>query len=136
MNQNQTILDLLKNSKTIAVVGFSSKPDKPGYYVPAYLQGAGYRIIPVNPFIDKGLGEKAYPDLKSIPDSIDVVQIFRKPEDIPPIVEESIEIGANGVWMQLGIINEEAAATARSAGLKVVMDACMKVEHEKITSTA
>lgn len=126
---------LLEESKTIAVVGLSSREGRPGYYVPAYLQGQGYRIIPVNPYLEESLGEKAYPDLLSIPDeeTIDVVEIFRRPEHIPPIVEEAIQIGAGAIWMQLGIVNEQAAETARAAGLDVVMDACMLVEHKKIT---
>ncbi len=123
---------ILKTAKTIAVVGLSGNRTKPGFTVPAYLQRAGYRIIPVNPNIEHALGEKAYPDLLSIPEPIDGVVIFRRPEHIPPIVEQAIEIGAEFVWMQLGIINQEAARLARQAGLEVVMDACMLVEHRRL----
>ena len=104
MDQEQSIRKLLNESKSIAVVGFSSKQERPGYYVPAYLQRAGYRIHPVNPYIEQALGETAYPDLKSIDDPVDVVEIFRRAEDVPAIVDEAIEIGAKGIWMQLGIL--------------------------------
>ncbi|MGD2058830.1 MAG: CoA-binding protein [Anaerolineales bacterium] len=123
---------ILKTARTIAVVGLSADPSRPGYTVPAYLQRAGYRIIPVNPNLKISLGEKAYPDLLSIPHAVDGVVIFRRPEFILPIVRQAIEIGAQFVWMQLGIKNEEAAALARDAGLDVVMDACMKVEHQQM----
>lgn len=122
---------ILKNAKTLAVVGLSSNPNRAGYTVPAYLQRAGYRIIPVNPNLSDALGETAYPDLSSIPEPADGVVIFRRPEHILPIVEQAIEIGAGFVWMQLGIVNEEAAGVAREAGLDVVMDACMMVEHRR-----
>jgi uncharacterized protein len=124
---------ILKEAKTIAVVGLSSDPAKPGYYVPAYLQEHGYRIIPVNPTIDEALGQRAYPDLRSVPEKIDVVDIFRRSEDVPPVVEQAIEVGARAVWMQQGIVNEEAAARAREAGLDVVMNRCMKVEHRRLS---
>ena len=91
-----------------------------------------YRIIPVNPTADEILGEKAYPDLSSIPDNVDVVQVFRRPEDVPPVVDEAIKIGAKVVWMQEGIVNEEAARKAREAGLQVVMDACMRSTHRRL----
>ena len=120
---------ILESAKTIAVVGLSSDRTKPGFTVPAYLQRVGYRIIPVNPNLQTALGQQAYPDLRSIPEPIDGVVIFRRPEHIIPIVEEAIEVGAKFVWMQLGIVNIEAAELAREAGLEVVMDACMLVEH-------
>jgi predicted CoA-binding protein len=132
MDQSETIRRLLTNTKTIAVVGLSSKEQRAGYYVPAYLQSAGYRILPVNPNIDQALGETAYPDLSSIGKSVDLVQIFRRAEEIPAIVDEAIEIGAKGIWMQLGLVHEEAAKRAREAGLEVVMDACMMVEHRQL----
>ena len=122
---------LLETSKTIAVVGLSSRKSRAGYYVPAYLQGAGYRIIPVNPYIDSALGEKAYPDLQSIPDPVDLVLIFRRSEQTMEPVKSAVEIGAKAVWMQQGIYNEEAAKVAGGAGLDVVMDACMLVEHRR-----
>jgi len=124
----------LNSSRTIAVVGLSSKPDQPSYRVASYLKEQGYKMIPVNPAEKEILGERCYPDLASIPESIDVVDIFRRSEKVPPIVEEAIRIGANAVWMQEGVINEEAAARARKAGLMVVMDKCMRKEHRKLRS--
>lgn len=126
-----TIKRLLEQTRTIAVVGMSSRPSRAGYYVPAYLQSAGYRIIPVNPALDDALGKKAYPDLAAVPEPIDLVLLFRRPEDVPPHVDEAIAVGAKAIWMQSGIVNEEAAATAQAAGLDVVMDRCMMVEHRR-----
>lgn len=123
---------ILETARTIAVVGLSGNRTKPGFTVPAYLQRAGYRIIPVNPNLEQALGEQAYPDPLSIPEPVDGVVIFRRPEHILPIVEQAIEIGAKFVWMQLGIVNKQAAELARQAGLDVVMDACMLVEHRRI----
>ena len=123
---------ILNSSRTIAVVGLSSKPDQPSYRVASYLKEQGYKMIPVNPAEKEILGERCYPDLASIPESIDVVDIFRRSEKVPPIVEEAIRIGANAVWMQEGVINEEAAARARKAGLMVVMDKCMRKEHQRL----
>ena len=125
------IANILANTKQIAVVGFSRRPNRAGYYVPAYLQGQGYRIIPVNPYLDEAIGETAYPDLASIPDEVDLVLIFQRSEKVPPFVDQAIAIGAKAVWMQLGIANETAAAKARAAGLDVVQDACMMVEHRR-----
>jgi predicted CoA-binding protein len=127
-----TVRDILEKSKVIAVVGLSPKPERDSHEVAKYLQGQGYRIVPVNPRADTILGEKAYPDLASIPEKIDVVDIFRRSEDVPPIVDQAIDIGAKAVWMQLGIVNEGAAAKAREAGLGVVMDRCMLVEHRNL----
>ena len=124
-----TIEKILAKTKTIAVVGLSSQPSRAGYYVPAYLQRQGYRIIPVNPYLEKALGEKAYPDLPSVPVPVDLVLLFQRSEKVPPFVAQAIEIGAKAVWMQQGIVNEQAAAVARRAGLDVVMNACMLVEH-------
>ena len=124
----------MNSSRTIAIVGLSSKPDQPSYRVASYLKEQGYKMIPVNPAEKEILGERCYPDLTSIPESIDVVDIFRRSEKVPPIVEEAIRIGANAVWMQEGVINEEAAARARKAGLMVVMDKCMRKEHRKLRS--
>ena len=123
------ISSLLKEYKTIAVVGLSPKENRPSNQVARYLMEAGYHIIPVNPGQREIMGKKCYPDLKSIPEKVDIVDIFRKPEDIPPIVESAIEINAKVIWMQQGIVNEEAAAVAREAGLTVIMDRCLKVEH-------
>lgn len=132
MTSDQTTKEkIMAGSKTIAVVGFSSKEHRAGYYVPAYLQGQGYRIIPVNPNLDTGLGEPAYPDLPAISEPVDLVLIFQRSENVPPFVEDAISIGAKSVWMQLGIRNDEAAAKARAAGLDVVMDACMMVDHRQ-----
>ncbi len=124
-----TIQHILDTAHTIAVVGFSSKSDRAGYYVPAYLQQQGYRITPVNPALQEGLGQTAYPDLAAIPEPVDLVLLFRRSEDVPPFVEQAIQIGAKAVWMQSGIVNLQAAQAARQAGLAVVMDACMMVEH-------
>ena len=96
------------------------------------MKNQGYHIIPVNPTADEILGEKSYPDLESVPEKIDVVQVFRKPEDVPPVVESAIKVGAKVVWMQEGIVNEEAAQKAREAGLQVVMDACMRATHRRL----
>ncbi|GAB4264098.1 MAG: CoA-binding protein [Candidatus Promineifilaceae bacterium] len=122
---------ILKETRTIAVVGFSSKPVKAGYYVPAYLQEQGYRIVPVNPFLQEGLGEKVYPSVTAVPDPVDLVLIFQRSENVPPFVDEAIAVGAKAVWMQLGIAHDEAAARARAAGLDVVMDRCMLVEQKR-----
>jgi predicted CoA-binding protein len=127
----QTIERILNQTRTIAVVGLSSDQAKAGYYVPEYLQQHGYRIIPVNPALDQALGEKAYPDLPSVPEPVDLVLIFRRSEAVPPFVDQAIEIGAKAVWMQQGIINAEAAEKAQQAGLDVVMNACMMVEHRQ-----
>ena len=123
---------ILEQVKVLAVVGLSRRESRPGYYVPAYMHAAGYRIIPVNPYLEEALGEKAYPDLVSIPESVDMVVIFRRSEDVPSVVEDAIEIGAKVVWMQLGIINEEAATKARAAGLQVVMNSCIKIDHQRL----
>lgn len=123
---------ILTSARTIAVVGLSSRPDRPAHSVPAYMQRQGYRIIPVNPSLDEALGERAYPDLLSIPQPVDVVQIFRRSEDVPPVVEQAIQIGAKAVWMQEGIVHEEAADLARRAGLAVVMHTCMRVAHQRL----
>ena len=112
----------LQNSKTIAVVGLSGDPDRISYRVSRYMQEQGYRIIPVNPMIEEALGEKSYPDLKSVPDAIDMVNIFRRSELVAPVVDEAIEIGVKYIWMQDGVVNPEYAAKAESAGIPVIMD--------------
>ena len=132
MNNDKEMKEILLSTKTIASVGVSSNPEKESYDVAAYLKGQGYRVIPVNPTATEILGEKTYASLSDIPDQVDVVQVFRKPEDVPPVVEEAIKIGAKVVWMQAGIVNEEAAQTARKAGLQVVMDACMRATHRRL----
>ena len=112
----------LNNSKTIAVVGLSGDPDRISYRVTRYMQEQGYRIIPVNPMIEEVLGEKSYPDLKSVPEPIDMVNIFRRSELVPPVVEEAIEVGVKYIWMQDGVINPDSAAKAEAAGIPVIMD--------------
>ncbi len=112
----------LRNSKTIAVVGLSDNPARDSYRVSKYMQSQGYRIIPVNPMIEEVLGEKSYPDLKSIPEPIDMVDIFRRSELVGPVVDEAIEVGAKYIWMQDGVVDEAAAARARAAGIPVVMN--------------
>lgn len=124
--------EILKNSKTVAMVGLSSNPERASNIVARYLKEHGYKIIPVNPNEKTVLRLKSYPDLASIPVKVDVVDIFRRPEDVPPIVKEAIKIGAKAVWMQEGIKNAEAAAMARKAGLKVVQDKCMRKQHIKL----
>jgi uncharacterized protein len=124
---------ILAGARTIAVVGLSEKPDRESHMVARYLQANGYRIIPVKPAVAEVLGERSYPDLASIPPeiAIDVVDIFRKPEFIPGIVDAAIARGARAVWMQVGLAHNAAAQKARAAGLAVVMDRCMKVEHAR-----
>jgi hypothetical protein len=124
--------DILKSSHTIAVVGLSSNPMRPSNGVAAYLKRAGYRVIPVNPNEPEVLGEKSYARLEDIPDHIDIVDIFRRSEYVPEIVDSAIRVGANAVWMQEGVIHEEAAERARQAGLQVVMDRCTLKEHRKL----
>ena len=123
---------LFDTVRTIAVVGCSQNPERPGHYVAKYLQDLGYRIIPVNPGQSEILGEKCYASLRDIPEKVDMVDCFRRAEDIPPIIEDAIAIGAKTVWMQLGIINEEAAATANAAGLDVVMNRCPKIDYPRL----
>ena len=132
MNDDQMMKDILLSAKTIASVGLSSNQEKESYWIVSYLKEQGYRVIPVNPTADEILGEKAYPDLESVPEKIDVVQVFRRSEDVPPVVDSAIKAGAKVVWMQEGIVNEEAAQKAREAGLQVVMDACMRMTHRRL----
>ena len=132
MNSDELMKEILLSTKTIASVGLSASEEKVSHWIGVYLQGEGYRVIPVNPTVEKILGEKSFPDLESVPEKIDVVQVFRRPEDVPPVVEDAIKIGAKVVWMQEGIVNEEAAQRAREAGLQVVMDACMRSTHQRL----
>lgn len=131
-NRLNELREILATGKTIAVVGLSDRPDRPSHEVASYLQAEGYRIIPVNPTITEALGEKAYASLRDVPEPVDIVQIFRRPADVPPVVEDAIAIGAKVVWMQLGISHEEAAARARTAGLRVVMNRCMATTHHAL----
>ena len=125
------IFDILTKYKTIAVVGLSSNPTRPSYGVTEYMQSSGYQIIPVNPNETDVLGEPSYASLEEVPQKIEIVDIFRRPEDVPPVVDAAIRAGAKVIWMQQGIANEPAAEKARAAGLTVVMDACILVEHKR-----
>ncbi|HWR50302.1 MAG TPA: CoA-binding protein [Bryobacteraceae bacterium] len=127
-----SIAELLKGAKTIAVVGLSSRPMRASYGVSEYMKSQGYRIIPVNPGESEVLGEKAYPDLDSVPERIDIVDVFRRPEHVPDVVEAAIRIGAKAVWLQEGIVHDAAAERARAAGLEVVQDRCILKEHRKV----
>ena len=127
-----TLRRILKQSHTIAVVGLSANWYRPSFFAAKYMQEHGYRIIPVNPAYEEILGEKCYPSLKDIPEEIDIVDCFRKSEDIEPIAKEAVEIGAKVLWMQIGVINEKAAKMAREAGLDVVQDRCVKIEHGRL----
>jgi predicted CoA-binding protein len=126
---NDEIRAILKEARTIAVVGLSDRPDRASHHVAAYLQEHGYRIIPVNPNVTEVLGEKAYASLRDLPGPVDVVDVFRRPEHVPELVEEAIALGAKVLWLQEGVVNVPAAARAKAAGLKVVMDRCMLKEH-------
>src|SRR5579862_8148270 len=123
---------ILKDAKTIAVVGLSGHRWRPSYSVSEYMQSAGYRIVPVNPKETEVLGEKAYSTLDAVPESVDIVDVFRRSEYVPEIVDAAIRIGAKCVWMQEGVVHEDAAAKARTAGLDVVMDRCILKEHRKM----
>jgi uncharacterized protein len=125
------ILEILKKYRTIAVVGLSSNPARPSYGVTEYMQSAGYRIIPVNPNETEVLGEKSYERLEDVPEKVEIVDVFRRAEHVPPAVESAIKVGAKVVWMQLGIENAGAGERAREAGLIVVEDACILVEHRR-----
>ena len=129
MESIETLKRILNEYKTIAVVGLSAKWNRPSHFAAKYMKEHGYKIIPVNPVYEEILGERCYPTLLDIPEPVEIVDIFRRKEDIPPIVEDAIKIGAKVVWMQLTIEHEEAAALARKAGLEVVMNRCVKIEH-------
>ena len=124
-----SVKEILEKYKTIAVVGLSSHPWRASFSVSRYMQSAGYRVIPVNPLETEVLGEKAYPTLDDIPEPFEIVDIFRRPEYVPDIVEAAIRCGARVIWMQLGVVNEAAAARGRAAGLEVVMDRCILRDH-------
>ena len=129
------IRDVLTNSKTIAMVGLSPRKQRPSNFVASYLQYEGYRVIPVNPRADEVLGEKSYPDLLSIPDPVDIVDVFRAPSECPAIAEQAVQIGAKALWLQLRIVSQEAADIAEAGGLKVIMDRCVKMEHGRYDGT-
>jgi predicted CoA-binding protein len=129
---NETLRQAIIGARTIAVVGLSDNPARPSYGVARYLQQQGYRIIPVNPNIQQVLGEQAYPDLISVPDAIDLVDIFRRSDKVAPSVDEAITKGVSTIWMQLGVVDEQAAQRARDAGITVIMNRCLAVEHRRL----
>jgi predicted CoA-binding protein len=129
---DQLILEILNSTRTIATVGLSSNPAKDSHEVAAYLQSQGYRVIPVNPSAGMILGEKAYPDLASIPFPVDLVQVFRPSDETPAIAHQAVAIGAKTLWLQLGISSDEAKRIGERGGLKVVMDRCLRVEHMRL----
>ena len=124
--------EILQECRVIAVIGLSDNPDRASYHVAHYLMDQGYRVIPVNPMVKWVLGQTSYPDLDSVPVAVDVVDIFRRSEEVPELVEQAIRKGARVVWMQEGVVHEAAAERARGAGLKVVMDKCMRKEHARM----
>lgn len=124
---------ILREADTVAMVGASTNWNRPSYFAMKYLQAKGYRVIPVNPRADEILGEKSYPSLSDIPVPVDIVDIFRRPEQVGPIVEEAAAIGAKVAWMQLTVINEDAAAQGEALGLTVIMDRCMKIEYGRLS---
>ena len=132
MNDIATLRRILKENRVIAVVGLSADWFRPSYFAAKYMQEHGYRVIPVNPKYPEILGEKSYPSLKSIPEKVDIVDCFRRTQDIGPIAEDAIAIGARVLWQQIGVVNEAAAARAEAAGLDTVMDRCVKIEHGRL----
>ena len=131
MSEAERITDLLQRAQTIAVVGLTDNPMRPSYGVSAYMQAQGYRIIPVNPKLSESLGEKAYATLLDVPEKIDIVNIFRRSEAVPEIIDDAIQLKVPAIWMQEGVIHEEAAEKARQAGIFVVMDLCILKEHRR-----
>lgn len=125
------VLEVLNKYKKVAIVGLSAKTDRPSYFAATYLKDYGYEITPVNPAYEEVLGLKCYPSLDKVPGPLEVVDIFRRPEEVPAIVDEAIRLGAKAIWMQLGVIHEEARRKALDEGLDVVMDRCMKIEHAR-----
>jgi len=132
MDDINTLRRILRDSRVIAVVGLSADWFRPSYFAAKYMQEHGYRVIPVNPKYPEILGEKCYASLREIPEKVDLVDVFRKTQDVPPIAEDAIAIGARVLWQQLGVRNEEAAARARAAGLESIMDRCVKIEHGRL----
>lgn len=125
--------EILGSYRVVAVVGLSANEERDSFRVAKYMKDHGYKIIPVNPMAQEVLGQKCYPDLSSVPEDVEIVDIFRRASDVPPIVEQAIKIGAKAVWMQEGIINEDAALLARQAGIPVVMDRCIRKAHEEMS---
>ncbi len=132
--QDHLIRPFLRSAKVIAVVGLSPKENRPSNGVARYLQQVGYRIVPVNPGQDRILGEPCYPDLAAIPEPVDIVDVFRRAEEVLPIAQQAIAIGAKVLWLQQGIVNEEAARLVEAAGMTCIMDRCIKVEHQRLLS--
>ena len=132
MPKAEKIAELLRSAKTIAVVGLSNNPARTSNGVSAYMQSQGYRIIPVNPAISEALGEKSYPTLSEVPEKIDIVNVFRRPEHVPEVVDEAIRLGVPAIWMQEGVVHEAAAEKARQAGIFVVMNRCILKEHGRL----
>jgi predicted CoA-binding protein len=129
---DEQIKQLLKDAGTIAVVGLSDKPERDSYMVAKYLQDHGYRIIPVNPKLDTVLGEKAYKRVSEIPEAVDIVNVFRRSIDTPPVVENALAIKPKAIWLQLGISNDQAAEIAQKNNISMIMDKCIKIEHAKL----
>lgn len=132
MDDIQTLRRILKDNHVIAVVGLSANWYRPSYFAAKYMLDHGYRVIPVNPSYQEVLGQECYPSLRDIPEKVDIVDCFRKSEEIVPLAEDAIAIGAKVLWMQIGVVNEAAAEKARRAGLDVVMDRCVKIEHARL----
>jgi predicted CoA-binding protein len=132
MDDINTLRRILGTYRVLAVVGLSADWYRPSYFAAKYMQEHGYRVIPVNPKYPEILGERCYPDLRAVPEKIDIVDVFRRTQDVPPIAEDAIAVGAKVLWQQLGVKNEAAAARARAAGLETVMDRCVKIEHARL----
>lgn len=132
MTNDADMIEMLREGKTIAVVGLSSKRLRPSFGVAAYMQQHGYRIVPVTPAETEVLGEKAYPGLGEVPFAVDIVNVFRRPEFVPEIVDEAVRLGVKYLWLQEDVVNEDAAERARAAGMKVVMDRCILKEHRRL----
>ncbi len=132
MDDIATLRRILRDARTIAVVGLSADWYRPSYFVAKYLKDHGYRVVPVNPKYTEILGETCYPDLKAIPEPVDMVDVFRKPGDCAPVARDAVAIGARVLWLQIGVVNEEARDIAQAAGLEVVMNRCVKIEHGRL----
>ena len=132
MSDIRTLRHVLQKHRTLAVVGLSADWFRPSYFAAKYMQEHGYRIIPVNPKYPEILGETCYPSLKDIPHPVDIVDVFRKPADTPGIAQEAVNIGAKVLWLQLGVVNDESQRIAEKAGLTVIMDRCVKIEHARL----
>jgi len=132
LKTDQELHDLLQRTRSIAVVGMSDKEDRPSHYVAQFMRARGFTIVPVNPRCSEIAGLKCYPSLCDVPVPIDMVNVFRRPDDIPPIARDAVAIGAKSLWIQLGLVSEEAEAIAEAAGMAVVMDMCLKVEYARL----